>query len=66
MRYRLLRLVLAPVRFVGREALRVVLTGVILVACFGAVARYLGLPVPGVSELADVFAGLSRLARVLS
>jgi hypothetical protein len=46
-------------------AARLVIACLIFVACLAAM-NYMGLPVPGPSELLDKFKGVSRLADILS
>ena len=55
----------ALLRRVGLAAMRLVIACMIVVACL-AVMNYMGLPVPGPSELLDKFKGVSRLADILS
>ena len=52
-------------RRAGLAAMRLVIVCVIVVAGL-AVMKYMGLPVPGPSELLDKFKGVSRLADILS
>ena len=66
MRYRLSRLCLKPLHYLGRMALRVMITALIFTACLVVVSRFLGLPVPGLHELLDRFEGVSKLGKVLS
>ena len=60
------RLILIPLRHLCRMALRVVITGLIVMTCLMVMSRALGLPVPGPSELLDKFKNVSRLADILS
>lgn len=57
----------APVllRRTGFAAVRLIIAGLIFVACWAAMA-YAGAPVPGPSELLDKLKGVSRLADILS
>ena len=52
-------------RRAGLAAVRLVIAGLIFVACLAAM-NYMGLPVPGPAELLDKFKGVSRLADILS
>ncbi|MDT4895947.1 MAG: hypothetical protein QOH25_1024 [Acidobacteriota bacterium] len=60
------RLILTPFRHLCRMALRIIITGLIVMACLMVVSRSLGLPVPGPSELLDKFKNVSQLADILS
>ena len=60
------RLVFKPLRQLGRMALRIIITGLISIVCYMLVARVMGLPVLGPSELIDKFKNVSRLAEILS
>jgi len=55
----------ALLRRAGLAAMRLVIACVIVIAGL-AVMNYMGLPVPGPSELLDKFKGVSRLADILS
>jgi hypothetical protein len=66
MRKRLFRLCAGVVRFVLRETLRVVITGVIFTACLWGALSYLGLPVPDVSGLLEKIESVSELSKILS
>lgn len=55
----------AVLRRAGLAAMRLVIACMIVVACLAAL-NYMGLPVPGPSELLDKFKGVSRLADILS
>ncbi len=55
----------AVLRRAGLAAMRLVIACMIVVACLAAM-NYMGLPVPGPSELLDKFKGVSRLADILS
>ena len=66
MRQSLFRLCAGLVRFVCREALRAVITCVILTACLFGALSYLGLPVPGVHELLEKVESVSELSKILS
>lgn len=65
MRHRVGRVFLMPLRYLGRIALRVIVGGLIFMACL-TVMSSLGLPVPGLHELLDKFKDVSRLAEILS
>jgi len=60
------RLIIKPLRQLGIMALRVIITGLIAVTCLMVMARALGLPVLGPSELLDKFKDVSRLGEILS
>lgn len=60
------RLILMPLRHLGRMALRIIITGLIFMTCLTVASRYLGLPVPSPSELLDKFKDVSRLSEILS
>ena len=47
-------------------ALRVVVTCVVFTMCVMVLLHYLGVPVPGPSDLLDTFDGVGRLADILS
>ena len=55
----------ALLRRAGLAAMRLVIACVIVIAGLAAM-NYMGLPVPGPSELLDKFKGVSRLADILS
>ena len=55
----------ALLRRAGLAAMRLVIACVIFVVALAAM-KYIGLPVPGPSELLDKFKGVSRLADILS
>ncbi|HJU54016.1 MAG TPA: hypothetical protein VJ715_05575 [Pyrinomonadaceae bacterium] len=55
----------AVLRRAGLAAMRLVIACMLVVACLAAM-NYMGLPVPGPSELLDKFKGVSRLADILS
>lgn len=55
----------ALLRRAGLAAMRLVIACMIVIACLAAM-NYMGLPVPGPSELLDKFKGVSRLADILS
>ena len=59
------RLVLTPLRQLYRLALRIIITGVIVMICLTVMSRVLGLPVPDPSELFDKFKNVSKLAEIL-
>jgi hypothetical protein len=46
--------------------LRAVITSVVFVTCAMVLLHYLGVPVPGPSELLDKFEALGELSRILS
>ena len=66
MQPRMSRLILTPLRHLSRMALRIVITGLIVMACLTVMSRALGLPVPDPSELLDKFKNISRLSEILS
>jgi hypothetical protein len=66
MQSKMSRLTWTPLRHLCRMALRVILTGLIVMACLTVMSRYLGWPVPDPSELLDKFKDVSRLAEILS
>ena len=49
-----------------RVVLRVMIGGLIFMACLTVMSRYLGLPVPDPTELLDKFKDVSRLSEILS
>ena len=55
----------ALLRRAGLAAMRFAIACVIVIASLAAM-NYMGLPVPGPSELLDKFKGVSRLADILS
>lgn len=59
-------LVLAPLCFLLKTALRVVFTGLVFLACTVLVMRWLGHPVPGLSDLGKYFESLEHLSKILS
>jgi hypothetical protein len=63
---RLGRLVVTFLNHLCLAVLRTIITGVVFSACVWATLHYLGIPVPGPSELLDKFEDLGRLARILS
>lgn len=66
MRQRLFRLCTGLVRFVCREVLRAVITGLVLTACLYGASSYFGLPVPDVFDLLEKVESVSGLSRILS
>lgn len=46
--------------------LRAIIAGVVFTTCMMVVLHYLGVPVPGPSELIDKFESVGRLANILS
>jgi hypothetical protein len=56
----------ACLRWLSRAALRILITGLIFTACLLVATRYLGLPLPGPSELLDKLKGVTQLSEVLS
>jgi hypothetical protein len=46
--------------------LRTIITSVVFVICVMVMLHYLGVPVPGPSELLDKFEALGELSRILS
>jgi 2-polyprenyl-3-methyl-5-hydroxy-6-metoxy-1,4-benzoquinol methylase len=46
--------------------LRTVITSVVFITCVMVMLHYLGVPVPGPSELLDKFEALGELSRILS
>lgn len=66
MRQRLFRLCAGLVRFVCRELLRAVITGLVVTACLLCALSYFGLPVPDVFELLQQVEGVSELSKILS
>lgn len=70
---RALRLMRRLVRFGGTliskvclALLRAIITGVVFTTCMMVMLHYLGVPVPGPSELLDKFESVGRLANILS
>lgn len=63
---RLVRLVATFLQKLCLAVLRAIITSLVFTTCAMVVLYYLGLPVPGPSELLDKFADLSRLAEILS
>jgi hypothetical protein len=66
MQPRMSRLVLTPLRHLSRLALRIIITGLIVMTCLMVMSRVLGLPVPDPTELLDKFKDVSRLSEILS
>ncbi|HEX7318212.1 MAG TPA: hypothetical protein VF297_30185 [Pyrinomonadaceae bacterium] len=66
MRQSLFRLCIGLVRFVCREALRAVITCLILMTCLYGALSYFGLPMPDVFELLEKVESVSELSRILS
>jgi hypothetical protein len=66
MQHRMKRLVLKHLGQLGRLLLRVMVGGLIFMACLTVMSRYLGLPVPDPIELLDKFKDVSKLAEILS
>lgn len=66
MQVRMNRLIVMPLRQLCRLALRIIITGLIVMASLMVVSHALGLPVPGPSELLDKFKDVSRLSEILS
>jgi hypothetical protein len=60
------RLALTQLKWLGRAALRIMIGGLIFMACLAVMSRYLGLPVPDPIELLDKFKDVTRLAEILS
>lgn len=61
------------VRFVGTflsklclAVLRAIITGLVFTTCAMVMLHYVGIPVPGPSELLDKFEALGQLTRILS
>ncbi len=63
---RLVRLIAAFLRKLCIAVLRAIITGVVFISCTMVMSHYLGVSVPGPSELLDKFEDLGRLARILS
>jgi hypothetical protein len=63
---RLFQLCAGFARFVFRETLRAVVTGVIFTACLWGALSYMGLPVPDVSGLLEKLESVSELSKLLS
>ena len=63
---RLVRLVSTFLHKLCLAVLRAIITGLVFATCAMVMLNYLGLPVPGPSELLDKFEDLSRLAEILS
>ncbi|HUS08898.1 MAG TPA: hypothetical protein VMZ30_00425 [Pyrinomonadaceae bacterium] len=63
------RLVHLAAKFLGIlcvTILRTIITSVVFITCVMVMLHYLGVPVPGPSELLDKFEALSELSRILS
>ncbi len=63
------RLARAVATFLSRlclAVLRIIITGLIFTVCMLVTLHYLGVPVPGPSELLHKFDGVDRLVRILS
>jgi hypothetical protein len=63
---RLFRLVATFVSKLCLVILRAIIAGVVFITCAIVMLHYLGVPLPGPSELLDKFEDLGRLARILS
>ena len=63
---RFFRLVATLLSKVCLAVVRAIITTVVFTACVMVMLHYLGLPVPGPSELLDKFEDLGRLAKILS
>ena len=66
MSLRIRRLLLQTARLLCRTLLRAAATGLIFFCCLMLAARYLGLPVPSLSDVLDRCKSVAELARVLS
>lgn len=66
MQHRMKRLALTHLKRLGHAALRIMIGGLIFMACLTVMSRYLGLPVPDPIELLDKFKDVTRLAEILS
>lgn len=63
---RLARLVARFLTMLSLAVLRVILTSVVFATCVMVMLHYLGVPVPGPSELLDKFEAVGQLTRILS
>ncbi len=63
---RLVRLVSTLTSTVCLAVLRAIITSVVFITCTMVMLHYLGVPVPGLSDLLDKFEALGRLAEILS
>ena len=66
MSLRLSRYVLQIARLIGRALLRAVATGLIFLICLVLALRYLGLPVPSLSDVLHRCESVAELADILS
>jgi hypothetical protein len=66
LRRRIHRFVLLPVRWLWRGVLRAALSWLIFIICLGLTLRWLGLPVPSVSDVLRRFESVAQLADILS
>jgi hypothetical protein len=66
MQARMSRLIFTPLRHLSRLLLRIIITGLVIMACLMLVSYALGLPVPVPSELLDKFKSVSGLSEILS
>ena len=65
-RRRLIRILLLPLRLLAGMALRMLVTGVVFVACAAVAARLLGYELPGASDMEKYLEGIEQLSDVLS
>jgi hypothetical protein len=66
MRHKLIRLSGAFLHYLGRTIARIVITTFVVSTCLVLTLRCLGIPVPTPYQLLHDFAGLSKLAKILS
>jgi hypothetical protein len=66
MRHKMGRFLMPLLRQLGRMALRVLITGLIVIVGLTVMSRALGLPILSPSELLDKFKNVSRLGEILS
>jgi hypothetical protein len=63
---RLVRVAASFMRTLCLALLRAIITSVVFITCVMVMLHYLGVPVPGPSELLDKFEALGELSRILS
>ena len=66
MRFKIGNWVWRPVELVAVSALKTVVTGALFIVCAAFVMRWLGYPVPGLSQLREYLGGVNYLSDLLS
>jgi hypothetical protein len=66
MRHRIVRLSRVSADYLGGMLLRTVLSMAVFLACVIAAMKYMGIPIPDLSDVVDKVPVISSLARLLS